>query len=528
MGAATQLAGVMQGGVNQIKAWMPMIGDLAAASGLSIQETTNQIIRMYSAGAQAADMFRERGILAMLGFQAGVHYSVEDTRRMLMEAWKEPTSKFRDATKELAKTWDGAMSMLSDTWFKFRNDIMGAGVFDVLKEQLTTLNKAAREWIENNQDQIRDWAHSLANDIKAIAGAVKTIGQYAGLKSISKTFVKGREMAAKGYFEWAEFVKAGFLERQRMVEEALTKELHGGRPWARGKIRMPEIESPTVGVDKTKKLLRERVDAIRQSLKKEAEYEKWLANVEKDVRQKTANELQAVFDEQDQYIKQGLEAQAEAFKKAEEEKVKAAKKAADKIKEQNRQIAEFFSYHYTQAFMSVIEGTKSVKDAFRNMAHNIIFNLIRMRVEAEATAAIQALLGGIGSGGGGFLGGIFRFVKGLFFHQGGVVGQTPVPQRLLPAPVFAGAPRLHSGLRADEYPAILQKGETVLPKGAGKEEPTILINNDFNGATFMNDEQLQTAIETVSAKMVYQLAPGAVVRSYENDEKIRSIIRARK
>jgi hypothetical protein len=31
--------------------------------------------------------------------------------------------------------------------------------------------------------------------------------------------------------------------------------------------------------------------------------------------------------------------------------------------------------------------------------------------------------------------------------------------------LFAGAPRLHSGLFADEFPSILQKGETVIPKG---------------------------------------------------------------
>ena len=39
MGAATQLSGVMKGGVDDITRWMPLIGDLAAASGLSIQQT---------------------------------------------------------------------------------------------------------------------------------------------------------------------------------------------------------------------------------------------------------------------------------------------------------------------------------------------------------------------------------------------------------------------------------------------------------------------------------------------------------
>jgi hypothetical protein len=45
---------------------------------------------------------------------------------------------------------------------------------------------------------------------------------------------------------------------------------------------------------------------------------------------------------------------------------------------------------------------------------------------------------------------------------------------------FAGAPRLHSGLAADEFPSILQRGEQVIPKGGGGGgiAPTIIINNN--------------------------------------------------
>ena len=82
MSSATALAGVMEGGVDEVEQWMPMISDLAAVSRLSIEETTGQIIRMYSAGAAAADLFRERGITAMLGFQAGARYTAEETREI--------------------------------------------------------------------------------------------------------------------------------------------------------------------------------------------------------------------------------------------------------------------------------------------------------------------------------------------------------------------------------------------------------------------------------------------------------------
>ncbi len=142
MRSATNLAGVMGGGVDEIKQWMPLIGDLAAASGLSIEETTGQVIRMYSAGAGAADLFRERGVLAMMGFKAGVAYSVDETRQKMMDAWDSANSKFKGATTALATTWAGTMSMLEDKWYLFRDRIMKAGVFDGLKGVLGTVNDA--------------------------------------------------------------------------------------------------------------------------------------------------------------------------------------------------------------------------------------------------------------------------------------------------------------------------------------------------------------------------------------------------
>lgn len=142
MGAATQLAGVLKGGSKEIEGYMPLIADLAAASGLMIEEATGQVVRMLSAGASAADMFREKGINALLGFQTGVKYSAEETRKMLIAAWEDPQSKFRDAAKLLVNTWDGAMSNLADLWFQFQQRVMiDGGVMDYLKAIVQVLAK---------------------------------------------------------------------------------------------------------------------------------------------------------------------------------------------------------------------------------------------------------------------------------------------------------------------------------------------------------------------------------------------------
>lgn len=55
------------------------------------------------------------------------------------------------------------------------------------------------------------------------------------------------------------------------------------------------------------------------------------------------------------------------------------------------------------------------------------------------------------------------------FHTGGVVGQSSGLSRRVSPALFMNAPRYHTGgiagLKPDEVPAILQKGERVLTKG---------------------------------------------------------------
>lgn len=51
------------------------------------------------------------------------------------------------------------------------------------------------------------------------------------------------------------------------------------------------------------------------------------------------------------------------------------------------------------------------------------------------------------------------------FHGGGIVGVTRVPRRMVSARALVRAPRYHAGLTSDERPAILQKGEEVIPRG---------------------------------------------------------------
>jgi hypothetical protein len=74
------------------------------------------------------------------------------------------------------------------------------------------------------------------------------------------------------------------------------------------------------------------------------------------------------------------------------------------------------------------------------------------------------------------------------YHSGGVVGQgSPMTRYVHPA-VFDGAPRYHNGgvagLRSNEVPAILERGETVIPKGGagGGSGPIFNFNTTVDAA----------------------------------------------
>lgn len=125
----------------------------------------------------------------------------------------------------------------------------------------------------------------------------------------------------------------------------------------------------------------------------------------------------------------------------------------------------------TSAFRSAEDAIASFvtggKIDFKALADSILADITRIAVRS---AILGPLANALGGGGGGLLGGLFGGGGGLFagiFHQGGVAG-GPAQQRLIPALAFAGAPRFHdgglAGLRADEVPAILQRGEMVLSR----------------------------------------------------------------
>jgi hypothetical protein len=119
---------------DELRKNIQLTADLAAVTGLSFQETAGQLQRAFSAGANSADLFRERGVLALAGFQAGATVSVDETRKK----FEELGQKIAGTANELNKTLPGAISQLQDQLFKLQT-AFGQPITEALASGLNVL-----------------------------------------------------------------------------------------------------------------------------------------------------------------------------------------------------------------------------------------------------------------------------------------------------------------------------------------------------------------------------------------------------
>ena len=132
----------------------------------------------------------------------------------------------------------------------------------------------------------------------------------------------------------------------------------------------------------------------------------------------------------------------------------------------------------SSAFMDMIKGTKDVGDAFAHMAQMIIDEIMRMAITMMIVRPILSGLGGMFSGGSGATGTATGAVSGvgtLRARSGAEAGLSMRAGAPVSPLAFAFAPRLEEGLGIEPggIPAILHRGEIVLPADVVKKLPAI-------------------------------------------------------
>lgn len=196
MQSATRLSTVMKGGVDEVTRYMPIIADLAAASGLTIEQTADQFARAWVAGAGAADLFRDRGVNAMLGFKAGATVTAKEFRATVVEEWEKVGSQFKGASNDLAKTWSGTMSMIGDKWFQFRTVVMESGPFDMIKALAVTIDEDMGNALGKTKADAEAWGQTFVNIINSMIKSIPHVIQaFKGIQLVIKVI----EMGFRGF-----------------------------------------------------------------------------------------------------------------------------------------------------------------------------------------------------------------------------------------------------------------------------------------------------------------------------------------
>lgn len=167
-----------------------------------------------------------------------------------------------------------------------------------------------------------------------------------------------------------------------------------------------------------------------------------------------------------------------AKKQQELNKTEPLKKTLSQVKQLTPEIqrlrtaADMVGQSFERSFMSAINGTMSVKDAFRSMAINIISELYRIFVVKQITGFITSFIGGnLVSGpsmGIGSRGNFAPPIRPTSFDGGGYTGNGP----------RSGGLDGRGG-----FMAMLHPNETVVDHSRGNSGGEVVINQNINVTT---------------------------------------------
>ncbi len=187
-----------------------------------------------------------------------------------------------------------------------------------------------------------------------------------------------------------------------------------------------------------------------------------------DAHAKNMETLKKATEDATERTKKLAEAQNEDLKKALEESHKALK---DWVKENGELFGnlEEFAISTIDSFIDKwVDALHEGKFEFKEFAKDLIIELNKIILKALVAQAItSAISGGFGGGNAASIGANLTNRAAQVLHSGGIAGAGGTMRAVSPA-AFFGAQRFHGGgfpgLRPNEVPAILEKGEEVLTK----------------------------------------------------------------
>ena len=144
---------------------LKITGNTATVLGGDFALASLQIQRSFSAGIASAELFRERGVRAMAGFQGGVNVSVDESIKGLQKAFGTG-GEFGNLIDDLSRTLFGTISNLKDAFFIFQVEV-SKGFFEALKSNLGDLKKT----VEENRKEIAEFGQMIGSGLSSVINA---------------------------------------------------------------------------------------------------------------------------------------------------------------------------------------------------------------------------------------------------------------------------------------------------------------------------------------------------------------------
>ena len=409
-----------------LKQMLEITGNVAAVTGLDFRTTAEQIQRSFSAGIGAADLFREKGVRNMLGFQAGATVSIEAT----VEAFEKTFGKegrFGKATDQLANTFEGTLSMIGDKIFNFKKVLLEAGFFETLKDQFKALDKTLGQNEETLDKIAVTLGTVLATVVEKVGKGIAFMAQHSDKLFLALKAIISLKIANM-FINMARAIVPVVAGLRAMVS------LSG--------VGIPLVAASVAASIATFKLLGKEIDKITEKINQNNEAYK----VQKDILggadandgfvEPVESALQIIHDFEHELSVAVPTATEKAISKFRELNSGSLKTLEDKMKNIRMTIAESINNGITKMSEGLAKAFvfgEKLSDTFKNMARTLLVNVLSALIEIVARKGVELAIEKLitkekqkqaalsGSSGGGSLFSMARSFLG--FAKGGAVSK---------------------------------------------------------------------------------------------------------
>ena len=205
----------VSGTIGELEDNIRLAADIAGNFGIPFEVAAGQLQRAFSAGSGAADVFREKGVLAAAGFEAGVTLSIDET----IAKFREFGGELEGSAQKLAKTFSGAANQAGDAVFDFQAEIGNA-----IKPELTAFLQKITKLFRDNEKQVLAFAKAIGqNALKGIIAFGRGIATTIDIvRSIGKTAKDIGASIKANFGEQIEAVADGVVRAFAFIVEAIS------------------------------------------------------------------------------------------------------------------------------------------------------------------------------------------------------------------------------------------------------------------------------------------------------------------